>query len=151
MKKLVARGYHVVNPDARGHGDSDWAPDGRYGLDVLAEDLICIINTLGSKPALVGASMGGAAALYLVGSQQDPVATALVLVDVVPLINAPGASRIRAFMSAHKEGFANLAEAADAIREYNPRRTQPKDNHGLLKKAFVANQMGACIGTGTPV
>jgi pimeloyl-ACP methyl ester carboxylesterase len=133
MKELVARGYHVVNLDARGHGDSDWAADGRYGLDVLAEDLMCVINTLSSKPALVGASMGGAAALYLVGNQEHPIATALVLVDVVPLINVPGASRIREFMSAHKGGFANLDEAADAIHEYNPRRVRRKDNQGLLK------------------
>jgi pimeloyl-ACP methyl ester carboxylesterase len=64
MKELVTRGYHVVNLDARGHGDSDWASDGRYSLDVLAEDLMCVINTLRSRPVLVGASMGGATALY---------------------------------------------------------------------------------------
>jgi pimeloyl-ACP methyl ester carboxylesterase len=133
MKELIAHGYHVVNLDARGHGDSDWSPDGRYDLEVLAEDLICVIDTLSSKPALVGASMGGAAALYLVGNQEHPTATALVLVDFVPLINAPGASRIRAFMSAYKDGFANLDEAADAIHEYNPHRARPKDSEGLLK------------------
>jgi len=133
MRKLVAQGYHVVNLDARGHGDSDWALDGRYGLDVLAEDLNRVIDTLTSKPALVGASMGGATSLYLVGNHEEPIAGALVLVDLVPLINAPGASRIRAFMSAHKEGFASLNEAADAIREYNPHRPRPKDSSGLLK------------------
>jgi pimeloyl-ACP methyl ester carboxylesterase len=133
MTKLVAIGYHVVNLDARGHGESDWARDGRYSLDVLAEDLFCVIQTLTSKLALVGASMGGATSLYLVGNHKDPPAAALVLVDVVPQINPGGASRIRAFMSAHKDGFASLDEAADAIQEYNPRRARPKDNSGLLK------------------
>ena len=106
---------------------------GRYSLDVLAEDLMRVVNTLRSKPVLVGASMGGATALYLVGNHEAPIATALVLVDFVPLINAPGAARIRAFMSAHIGGFASLEEATDAIHEYNPRRARPEDNHGLLK------------------
>ncbi|WP_084652824.1 alpha/beta fold hydrolase [Edaphosphingomonas haloaromaticamans] len=36
MKRLADRGYFVVNYDARGHGDSDWSPDGDYSLHALA-------------------------------------------------------------------------------------------------------------------
>src|SRR5690606_37818506 len=32
---LGRAGYHAVALDARGHGDSDWAPDGAYGQDVM--------------------------------------------------------------------------------------------------------------------
>ena len=32
-------GLSRVAFDARGHGDSDWAPDGDYGQDVMVEDL----------------------------------------------------------------------------------------------------------------
>jgi alpha-beta hydrolase superfamily lysophospholipase len=28
MERLIQEGYHVINFDARGHGESDWAPDG---------------------------------------------------------------------------------------------------------------------------
>jgi pimeloyl-ACP methyl ester carboxylesterase len=133
MRRLVSLGYHVINLDARGHGESAWAPDGRYGLQLLAQDIKCVIDTLPSKPALVGASMGGAASLYLVGNSQEPVAGALVLVDVVPSINLAGAAKIQAFMRAHENGFSSLENAAEAIREYNPRRPRPKDNSGLLK------------------
>jgi pimeloyl-ACP methyl ester carboxylesterase len=133
MRSLVSRGYHVINLDARGHGESAWAPDGSYGLPILAQDIKCVIDTLATAPALVGASMGGAAALFLVGNSQEPVASALVLVDVVPLINLRGASKIQAFMRAHHSGFASLKEAAEAIHEYNPHRRRPKDNSGLLK------------------
>src|SRR5271157_2433704 len=67
MRELVTRGYHVINLDARGHGDSEWAADGDYSLDVLAQDLERVIGTLRSRPALVGASMGGATALLVAG------------------------------------------------------------------------------------
>src|ERR1700680_1885101 len=39
MRALIAQGYYVINLDARGHGDSNWARDGNYSLDVLAADL----------------------------------------------------------------------------------------------------------------
>src|SRR5882757_10873228 len=65
MRELLAQGYHVINLDARGHGNSDWAKDGDYGLKALAADLRAVIGTLSSKPVLVGASMGGATGLYL--------------------------------------------------------------------------------------
>ena len=133
MRKLVARGYHVVNLDARGHGDSDWAPDGDYTLRTLAQDVMCVMETLPSRPALVGASMGGATSLYLVGNHAEPVASALVLVDIVPLINLGGASKIREFMNAHQHGFATLEEAIDAVVAYNPHRPRPRDASGLMK------------------
>jgi non-heme chloroperoxidase len=36
---LGAAGYFAVAFDARGHGDSDWAPDGVYTQDSMVEDL----------------------------------------------------------------------------------------------------------------
>lgn len=133
MRELLARGYHVINLDARGHGDSDWAPDGRYGLDAHAADLRSVIATLRSPPALVGASMGGATSLYAVGTSAQPLARALVLVDVVPRIDPEGAKKILAFMSAQPDGFATLDEAAAAVAAYNPHRPRPKDPAGLMK------------------
>jgi pimeloyl-ACP methyl ester carboxylesterase len=52
MRELVSRGYQVVNLDARGHGDSEWAADGDYSLDALVADLTAVIDTLASPPAL---------------------------------------------------------------------------------------------------
>src|SRR4249920_1272485 len=59
-QSLAAAGYHAVAFDARGHGDSDWDPDGDYSQDAMVEDLCHVIVGLGDKrPILVGASMGG--------------------------------------------------------------------------------------------
>lgn len=133
MRELLRRGYHVVNLDSRGHGESDWAPDGDYSLDAMARDLSAVIATLPSPPALVGASMGGATALYTAGNAAEPVATALVLVDVVPRVKPEGAAKITGFMRANLDGFATLDEVADAVSAYNPHRPRPKDVSGLMK------------------
>lgn len=133
MRELVAQGFHVINLDARGHGDSGWSPDGDYSLATLSADLRAVIATLPALPALVGASMGGATALYTVGNSPEPVARALVLVDIVPRIEAEGGAKIGAFMRANPEGFATLAEAADVVAAYYPHRPRPKDPSGLMK------------------
>jgi non-heme chloroperoxidase len=130
---LGAAGFHAVAFDARGHGDSDWAPDGQYGQDLMVEDLKCVVAALGHRrPVLVGASMGGGTSLVAAG--EDHVdATALVLVDIGPRIEADGVDRIQAFMRQKPDGFASLEEVADAIASYQPHRTRPRNLDGLAK------------------
>ena len=132
-RTLAARGYGVVNLDLRGHGDSGWSPDGRYSLELLARDLQPLLQALSARVALVGASMGGGAALVYAGSGLAPAAAALVLVDIVPRMELKGAEKIRGFMRAHPDGFATLEDAADAITAYYPHRPRPKDIGGLRK------------------
>lgn len=133
MRELVRHGYHVVNLDARGHGDSDWAPDGDYAFQTQAEDLERVVATLERKPALVGASMGGATGLMFSARHEPPRAAALVLVDIVPRLDIEGANRIRAFMRSNPDGFATVEDAAAAVHAYNPHRPPPRDHSGLLK------------------
>lgn len=130
---LGAAGYHAVAFDARGHGDSDWAPDGVYGQDVMVRDLEAVVNALGGgRPVLVGASMGGGTSLVAVG--EDHVdATALVLVDIAPRLEPEGAKKIAAFMGNKPEGFDSLEEVADAIAAYQPHRERPSSLDGLAK------------------
>lgn len=76
--------------------------------------------------------MGGATALYTAGNHPN-LARALVLVDIVPRVEAAGGAKIGAFMRANPEGFATLDEAADAVARYYPHRPRPKDPSGLMK------------------
>ena len=133
LQHLAGMGYFVINLDLRGHGDSDWSPTGDYGLEPLSADLQCVIQTLHAPPALVGASLGGLTALYAIGHAPRQIASALVMIDVVPRTNPAGAQRITDFMRKHLGGFATLEEAADAVAEYNPRRPRSSDPAGLMK------------------
>lgn len=133
-RDMIRRGYHVIALDLRGHGDSEWAPDGDYTLDAFAGDLRAVIATLQRPPAVVGASLGGVTALITLGAEGAPEARALVLVDVVPHLQQEGANRIHDFMSANMEtGFATLEEAADAVASYLPHRPRPASVDGLRK------------------
>jgi non-heme chloroperoxidase len=135
---LGIAGYYAVAFDARGHGDSDWSPDGEYDLDVMVDDLQCVVEALGKeRPALVGASMGGVCSLVATGEGRVDAA-ALVLVDVAPRIEKEGVERIGAFMGQKPEGFDSLEEIADAISSYQPHRKRSKDLSGLAKNVRLA-------------
>lgn len=133
MHRLVSEGYHVRSFDARGHGESDWSDGGDYGLAARGEDLRVITADVPGPIALVGASMGGMTSFYAVGHRLIPDTRALVLVDTVLRPAAGGVEKIRAFMSAHTDGFASLDEAAAAVAAYNPERKRPSDPSGLMK------------------
>jgi len=130
---FAARGRYALSVDLRGHGDSQWAPDGDYGMGAFASDVLAVSAALPQRPALVGASLGGLASLVAVGESDDPVATALVLVDVTPMVEMDGAMRIRNFMLEGMGGFKRLEDAADAIAAYIPSRPRPRDLSGLRK------------------
>ncbi len=78
----LADRFHVVAPDLRGHGDSDWIGAGGYYhfFDYLA-DLDDVVRRLGrGKVGLVGHSMGGSVAAYWAGTRPEAV-RALVLLE----------------------------------------------------------------------
>jgi pimeloyl-ACP methyl ester carboxylesterase len=130
-EQLAEAGYYAINYDLRGHGDSDWSKDGGYAIEDRARDLMLLAEHAGRPLALVGASLGGITGLVAATMGLD--VAALVLVDIVPKMDLKGAGRVRDFMAASPNGFANLEEAADAISAYYPDRPRPKDLSGLNK------------------
>jgi pimeloyl-ACP methyl ester carboxylesterase len=133
QRELGSRGYRAIAVDLRGHGDSDWAPDGDYSPVRIADDVLELIRWTGGSPAVVGASLGGLAALIAAGEHPDSPCSALVLVDVTPRVNLPGARRVLGFMRSRPEGFGSLEEAADAVAAYLPHRPRPGVTTGLQR------------------
>jgi pimeloyl-ACP methyl ester carboxylesterase len=135
LQVLGDRGWHAYSIDLRGHGESDWDPEGDYTMDAFAADIQTIARSMGRPPAIVGASLGGIPSMVAIADAGDPpIASALVLVDVAPRIEMEGALRIGAFMAEHMEdGFASLEDVANAIAAYNPHRPRPRDLSGLRK------------------
>ncbi|MFT4200926.1 alpha/beta fold hydrolase [Gordonia sp. (in: high G+C Gram-positive bacteria)] len=141
-RDLAAAGWCTLTVDLRGHGDSGWSANGDYGLSRFADDVVAIAEHLGRPPVLVGASLGGNAALSALGAHPSlrstgedvELAAGLVLVDVSPFTQRAGTDRVRAFMARHAEtGFATLEEAGNAVAAYQPHRTRPKNLDGLRK------------------
>lgn len=133
VRRLAGSGYHAVSIDLRGHGDSDWSPSGDYEPEAFGRDLASIVRQIGKPAAVVGASMGGQAAIRAIASDRSSMMKALVLVDIVPRPARAGVRKVTKFMQSNLHGFANLDEVADAVAAYNPNRRRPDDVAGLLK------------------
>jgi pimeloyl-ACP methyl ester carboxylesterase len=130
---LASHGHRVLSMDLRGHGDSEWSPEGDYSMDGYAADALAVVEWIGEPVAWVGASLGGMTGLHAVHTAPERFSS-LTLVDITPRPAAKGVSRILEFMADRsEEGFATLDEAADAIAEYQPHRPRPSDLSGLAK------------------
>ena len=117
-RDLAERGYRSVAWDLRGHGDSTTVNANR--LPAHADDVATMVRSFDSAPTVVGASLGGFAALLALedSSLQADVAS-LVLVDVIP---DPEPSRVRAYLRDGDEELAlrplvgDILDRAQALR-----------------------------------
>ena len=72
--RALARDYHVIVPDLRGHGDSGWSSDGSYMIANFVYDLAQLIELLDRPPVtIVAHSLGGSIALRYAGLFPDRV------------------------------------------------------------------------------
>lgn len=80
---LARSGYRLIGYDARGHGESDPAPEpSAYGYPQLGADLEHVLGELGlERPVLAGSSMGAATAMAYALENPDGVAA---LVQITP-------------------------------------------------------------------
>jgi pimeloyl-ACP methyl ester carboxylesterase len=145
-RALAARGYEVIAMDLRGHGDSGWAADRDYSLDAYRDDLQAVQTYLGRPAVLMGASLGGIAAMLAAGEGDPALVSALVLVDITHRPSPEGASKIQAFMRSGRDGFVSLDEAVDAVAAYLPHRRRPRDPSGLMKNLRQRNGRLHCTG-----
>lgn len=143
LQEAATRGYRALALDQRGHGDSDWAPDGDYSIERFTADLRRVLEQVHPEPILVGASLGGLAGLLAAGaparSGGRATPRALVLVDITPRIEKEGSQEVTTFMDSAPDGFASLEEAADAVAAYLPHRRRPQNSEGLSKNLRLRN------------
>jgi len=118
----LSRDFRVLCIDQRGHGDTDWAPDGDYSRHEMAADLDAISTSLEIPSFLLcGMSMGGINAITFTAAWPEKV-RGLTIVDVSPEIEATGVDAIRSFIQAQDilDTFDAFVERAHA---FNPRRS----------------------------
>lgn len=132
-RDLAAARWRTVTFDARGHGDSDREPQGRYRLESFVADLVAVAGSLGTPPVLIGASMGGLLGLVAAGEVRPDPFRALVLVDITPRWEAAGVARMLDFMRSHPDGFATVDAAAAEVAAYLPQRRRRKDRNELAQ------------------
>ena len=114
--------FHVIALDQRGHGDSDWTPDGDYSPEAHQRDIRAIVEALGLNSfVLMGLSMGGRNAFTYAANHPEKI-RALVIVDAAPENQRAGTENIRQFVQQEDE-MDSIEDFVERVRKYNPRRS----------------------------
>jgi len=132
---LLATRAHVIAPDLRGHGDSDWiGPGGYYHFFDYLPDLDEVIARYArQRLVLVGHSMGGTICSYWAGLRPERLHALALLeglgppdqsaVDVVAR-SAKWIQQWRTMRDA-ETGVATVEEAAARLRKHDKRLSEP--------------------------
>lgn len=125
--------FRCIAPDLRGHGDSEWAPDGDYSPDAFRQDLEALLAHLEiQRSVLIGNSLGGATALrYTAHRPASEQPDALVLVDIGPEMREEGRNRLRAFTGGPRE-LDSVDEFVERAMTFNPQRRPESLRRSLL-------------------
>ena len=148
--------WHVIVPELRGHGDSDWASDGDYTMAAYVYDFAQLIHQQKLAPVtVVSHSLGGNIALRYAGTYPDNVRK-LVAVEGLgasPNILAERAhkkpaerysewiDRKRDLSARHPRRYPSLAEAAARMQEKNQFLTAEMADH-LTRYGVNQNEDG---------
>lgn len=86
--------WRPIAVDLRGHGGSDWSPEGAYGLEDYARDLPAALDGLGVRRVhVVAHSLGGNVATLFAAAHPTRVRS-LTLVDTGPSLASVGSAHV---------------------------------------------------------
>ncbi|HEV3331639.1 MAG TPA: alpha/beta hydrolase [Bryobacteraceae bacterium] len=107
--------YHVIAMDLRGHGDSDWSPDGAYLVEDYVKDLDAFVTKLDLHAVvLLGNSTGGRVVQVYAGMHPERVAR-LVVEDVGPQRTNEIASGFARRVEQEDKGWASEDELVASL------------------------------------
>ena len=138
--RFAAR-HHVVAPDLRGHGDSQWALGTSYHYVDYVYDLNQLVDQAGLAPVtLVAHSMGGTLALLFAGTYPEKVARVAVI-EAIGLwghrfAGVPAAERLRTWIDETRalagrqpRRYASVEEAYARMQTANPNLSADQARH----------------------
>jgi pimeloyl-ACP methyl ester carboxylesterase len=134
-KRLRDR-WHIIAPDLRGHGDSQWSSDGAYTMPGYIYDLAHLLHQLQLAPVtLIGHSLGGNIATRYAGIFPENV-NRLVSIEGLGLspkamaerLARPFAERMRLWVGAQR-GLAHRMPRRYASLENATARMQAANGH----------------------
>lgn len=149
--------WHVIAPDLRGHGDSQWSPDGHYSMAAYIYDLAQLIHQQRLAPVtLVAHSLGGNIALRYAGIYPEAVRK-LVAIEGLgpsPKLLAERAKlgideRVRRWIDEQRDlarrtprRYASIDEACARMLEENPHLSPEQARH-LTRYGVMQNEDGS--------
>jgi pimeloyl-ACP methyl ester carboxylesterase len=152
----LARDYHVMAPDLRGHGDSAWSPSGHYSMANYIYDLAQLIHQQKLAPVtIVAHSLGGNIALRYTGIYPENVSKLVAIEGLgpgprsgAPTDRQPITKRMRDWISAQRamagrlpHRYPTLEAAWARMQEANPHLTPTQARH-LTRHGVNQNEDG---------
>jgi pimeloyl-ACP methyl ester carboxylesterase len=149
--------WHVIAPDLRGHGDSEWSSDGNYSMLAMVTDLALMIQHLDcGSVSIVAHSLGGNISLRYAGLYPERVRQLVVIEGLGPsprvLAEREQKSmpqRLREWISARSPAnvrqprrYANFAEALSRMQAGNRHLSAIQAEH-LARQAAKQNDDGS--------
>ncbi|MDB5574101.1 MAG: alpha/beta hydrolase [Tardiphaga sp.] len=140
--------FHVIAPDLRGHGDSDWAKGSSYSLADHVYDLTHLIEA-DHRAVLVGHSFGGMIAMAYAGTFPDRVSRLAVFDGAflpspslsIDVLMTQWIAQIDRVSRSQARRFATIDEAAGRMALHNQRLTADQALH-LARHAVRQNDDG---------
>ena len=136
--------YHIMAPDLRGHGDSQWMIGGGYSQIDYVYDIAQLVRQNRATPVtIIGHSMGGAISLLYTALYPETVVKLVSIEGMgAPLANRDGldgdelANRFRAWISqVHglsarlPRRYPSLEDAYRRMQEVNPHLSEEQARH----------------------
>jgi pimeloyl-ACP methyl ester carboxylesterase len=136
--------WHIIAPDLRGHGDSQWSPDGSYTMAGYIYDLAQLVHQQRLAPVtIIAHSLGGHIATRYAGIYPESVA-ALVAIEGLgpsPRVLAERAAKSiaermdewireqRGLAGRMPRRYASIEDAFRRMQEENPHLTAEQARH----------------------
>ena len=148
--------WHVIAPDLRGHGDSQWADAGGYGMDGFVYDLAQLIHQQNLAPVtIVAHSLGGSISLRYAGIFPELVRQIVAIEGLGPSPQMEAAqaqksidARMRGWVEDTRKlagrlprRYASLEEAYARMREENKHLSAEQALH-LTRHGVRQNEDG---------
>ncbi len=148
--------WHVVAPDLRGHGDSQWSPDGSYTMAGYVYDLAQLVHQQRLAPVtIIAHSLGGNIALRYAGIYPEAVARLVAIEGLGPSPHAlaeRGARNIaermdqwireqRGLAGRLPRRYASIEDALRRMQEENPHLSAEQARH-LTAQGVNQNEDG---------
>jgi pimeloyl-ACP methyl ester carboxylesterase len=145
----LRRGWHIIAPDLRGHGDSQWTLDGDYTMAGYIYDLARLIAQQELAPVtIVAHSLGGNIALRYTGLFPETVRRLVAIEGLGPSptilaerASKPITERLRAWVD-EQRGLAGRLPRRYASIEDAFRRMQAENKHLSPEQARHLTQHG---------
>jgi pimeloyl-ACP methyl ester carboxylesterase len=152
----LRRDWHVLAPDLRGHGDSQWSPDGNYSTSAYIYDLDQLIHQQELAPVtIVAHSLGGNIAIRYTGVFPEKVRKLVAIEGLGPTPKqmaarsaVPIADRMRKWVAEQRalsgrmpRRYGSIEDALKRMQDAN-RHLSPEQARRLTQYGVNQNEDG---------